>query len=337
MGLTAVLVSFNSRDLLCRAVRSCLGSTTPMRIVVVDNGSTDGSADAVESMSESVQVIRAEENLGFAAATNLGAAAAPLDDDILLVNPDAVLDPDAVEHLSTAAAAEPWRGIYGALVLLEDGSVDPGYAKQLPTLRSLFCFATGLSSLGRGSRLLDPESLIRRVPTGTTSVGMVSGCVVLISAEAWHALRGFDERYFLYAEDADLSSRARSGGFSPSVVPMARAHHVSGGTAATSAIRQQLMLCGRVTYLRHHWPPGRARAGVVLLTLGVGLRALASGALALARRQAVEGRWVESFRQRDRWRDGYLGAGPPPWLAEAAESRQDRGGIEVAATRGDHE
>lgn len=315
MSESAILVSFNSSDLLCRAVESCLNSRREMRIVVVDNGSTDGSPATIRERFPTVEVVETGANLGFAVAVNRGAALAP-GDDLLLVNPDAVLDPSTAEHLAAAAAAEPDRGLYGALIELEDGTIDPGYAKTLPTIWSLCCFATGLSSVARGSRWFDPESITKRVPSEIESVGMVSGCVVLVSAGAWKDLGGFDESYFMYAEDADLCARARALGYDPVVVPDAVARHVSGGTAATGATRQKLLLAGRATYLRRHWSPARARVGLVLLATGVGLRALVStlSRRLPARNRRANDRWSAAWRSRSDWWSGYTQSGPPPWL-----------------------
>ena len=260
---------------------------------------------------------RPATNLGFAAAVNLGAAETP-GADILLVNPDARLAPTAVAELLACAAARPDLGVYGASVLLEDGSTDPGFAKQLPTPWSLFCFATGLSTIARGSRTFDPESLASRPPTEVTSVGMVSGCVVLISAPAWQRLGGFDERFFMYAEDADLSFRAREAGFDPVVVPAAVAHHVSGGTS-TSARRQVLMLAGRTTYIRTHWSPAARTIGLGLLGAGVGLRALGSTLLGARRGQGERNRWVHAWRERASWWAGYAPSRRRSPLVPAAE------------------
>jgi hypothetical protein len=121
---------------------------------------------------------------------------------------------------------------------------------------------------------------------------------MLVEREFFIQLGGFDPTYFMYSEDIDFSARARTAGARPLLDPAAQVVHV-GGASSTSAGQLIGLLRGKVTYLRQHWSGPSAWLGVRLLVLGVGIRA--AGAAALRRR----GEWVEVFRQRRTWRDGW--------------------------------
>ncbi len=299
-----VVVSYNS----ARDLRACLDSLaaaatpdTRLEVVVVDNASTDGSADLVRRHSPSVRVIDAGGNLGFARAVNLGAAAVP-GDHVLLLNPDAVLLPGALEALVTFAEEHPDHGLYGGRVLEEDGSTDPSSCWGDMTVRSLLCFATGLSTAFPRNPVLDPESLGRWQRDDVREVPVVTGCLLLVRRDAWEALGGMDETYWLYGEDADFSLRARQHGLRPVVVPDARIRHVK-GASSPGGTKMSLVLAGRATLIRRRWRPAARAAGLGLLTAGVGLRALLTRA---ARRQNPT--WPAAWETRALWRRGYPGA-----------------------------
>lgn len=297
----AIIVSYNCRDLTIRAVDSCRVTAPDVGVVVVDNASTDGTTAALRERfhgDDDLTVIHSGENLGFGGAVNLGAAAVP-GSNIVLLNPDARVRPGAIQRLIGVLDASSGPVLLGGMVRLPDGRIDPGFAKQLPSVWSLICFATGMSTLLRDSRWLNPESLVGMEMNGPTGVGMVSGCFALVSADAWQELGGFDESYFMYAEDADLSIRASRMGIIPTVVPDAEVIHESGATSP-SGKREILKLHGRSTYLRTHWSRPRRTIGLLLLQMGVGLRALVD----TMRREAASS-WRQAWRARARWRRGY--------------------------------
>jgi GT2 family glycosyltransferase len=299
--LVVVVVSYNTRDLL----RACLASvaretpTVPHEVVVVDNASTDGSADMVAGEFPAVRLIRSDRNRGFARAANAGAAAsrAPW---IVLLNPDTEVHDRALERLLAFGARHPEAGIVGGRTLRPDGALDPGSCWGDMTLWSLTCFATGLSAARRGSRWFDPESLGGWRRDSVRTVDIVTGCLLLTARPTWDALGGFDERFFMYAEDADLSLRARALGYRPLITPDATITHVLAAASGSGARSRTMVLTGKVTLLRKHWPRARSRVGRLLLATGVALRAL--GARALGRRDAP---WPEVWASRRTWRRGW--------------------------------
>ena len=202
--------------------------------VVVDNASADGSAGLVERFAPRVRLVRNAENVGFGRGINQGAAAttAPL---LLIVNPDCRLQEKAFETLANEFGAHPRCAVAGPRVLDPDGAPQGSARGDPDMLTGVF----GRTSAVR--RLLPWLPVSRRnvadeaaTATGSMAVDWVSGACMLIRRDAFAAVGGFDERYFLYWEDADLCRRLRARGYETRYVPSAAAVHVVGTSSRTA-------------------------------------------------------------------------------------------------------
>jgi GT2 family glycosyltransferase len=208
MRLVAVVLSYNGRDDTLAALESLRGIQT----VVVDNGSTDGSADAVAEQFPDVELVRAGVNLGFAGGNNVGVRRA-LDrgaDWVLLVNNDALVEPGLVDALATAAAARPDAGVLACKVLFAESD------------RLWYAGAGFDSILGRSRHagFGDPDA-----PGELGDTGRATGAAMAVSRAAIDAAGLLDEELFLYAEDVEWSLRIREAGFAVVYVPEARVRH----------------------------------------------------------------------------------------------------------------
>lgn len=307
--VTVVVVAYNCAPFLGDCLSSILGGqgTSPRaEIVVVDNASSDDSVGVARSFGHSVRVVRNEENVGFGAAVNQAAATSRAL-YLLLVNPDAVLAPGAIAELVAFADAHEGHGLYGGRAVEPDGTLDPKSCWGLPSLWSMFCFATGLSSVFDSSPLFNPTALPGWGRDTVREVGAISGCLLLARRSAWDALGGFDEDFFLYGEDIDLGARARAAGFRPVVVPTAQVVHAVGGSTPEAAARTILLLRGRATYLRKRWAQPAQLIGLALLQGGVAGRA-AVESLTARRRDVVGRRWRTAWASRRGWVAGYVGS-----------------------------
>jgi len=298
--IAVVIVNYNTKDETAESIASLLATTTtPIEVVVVDNGSHDGSVEALRARFPETTVVDAGANLGFAAGVNRGAQAstAPW---ILLLNPDTVVLDGAVDALRTFSLDHPSYGLYGGRTLRPDGTVDPSSCWGDMTLWSLVSFAAGLSTAFKRSRVFDPESLGSWQRDSVREVPIITGCLLLISRDGWNRLGGMDEQYFLYGEDADFSLRARRAGLRPVIVPDAEIVHAVGGSTSSSGRKMCMVMAGKATVLRKNWPAPQAAVGIALLQAGAATRTL------LAR---VRGRrhttWDEVWRRRRDWRPGY--------------------------------
>ena len=225
MRAVVVIPTFNARDLLADAVASIASQTVPADVVVVDNASTDGTADLFAAGFPRVTVVRNDENLGFGRAVNAGVAAAGDADALVLVNNDAVCAPDFVESL-LARFADPAVGMVAGVLLQGDAPerIDSAGIELDTTLGSWdYLWNQPVGALG-GAR--DP-------------VGPCGGAAAY-RLPVFRELGGFDETLFAYWEDVDLALRFREAGWRCALAVGARALHKHGQTlgAASPAARR---------------------------------------------------------------------------------------------------
>ncbi len=244
-SVSVVVVNFNAGDHLRRCLRSVLefSGDAPVDVVVVDNASIDGSADAAESGFPGVRVIRNDVNVGFATAANRGIQATATR-YVFLLNPDAEVHAGTLAGLVKVAEERPRAGAIGVLVRTPEGEIYPS-ARRTPSL------VTGLGHAFLG--LFDPDNRFTRAYTmadwdrgSEREVDWVSGSAVLLRREALDRVRGFDEGYFMYVEDLDLSTRLRRAGWEIRFSPELEVVHVGG--VSTGRSRRMFLEHGRSAY-----------------------------------------------------------------------------------------
>jgi N-acetylglucosaminyl-diphospho-decaprenol L-rhamnosyltransferase len=302
--VSILLVTYRCRDEALACLRSIDETTAGLdvEVVVLDNASGDGTAERVAAEFPAARLIALRENLGFAGGVNRAAEEAS-GELLLLLNPDMEVHSGAVQALVEFARAHPEHGLVGGRTLDPDGTVNPGSCWGAPSLWSLFCFATLLSTAFKHSRFFDPESLGGWKRDTVREVDIVTGCLLLAPRALWQELGGFDTRFFMYGEDADLSLRARALGYRPAITPDAVVTHEIGVSSATREDKLILLFRGKATLLRKHWRGLRLRLGLLLLQAGVGLRALLA---VLGRRTDPRAAaWRQVWRERREWLAGY--------------------------------
>jgi GT2 family glycosyltransferase len=259
--VAAVLVNYNAGDELRRAVQSIAGELAgqPWEAVVVDNASRDDSARIAEEFAPQVRLIRNASNVGFGRGVNQGiaASAAPL---VLIMNPDCCLAAGAIATLRAALRAQPRCAIAGPRILDPDGAVQ-GSARGDPDMfTGLFGRTTLLRRLlpGIGVSKRNVIDVAEAKAGATLVVDWLSGACMLARREALQEVGGFDERYFLYWEDADLCRRLRGRGWHVRYVPGASAVHQVGHSSRT-ARAASVRAFHRSAYLYYvtHVAPGR--------------------------------------------------------------------------------
>jgi N-acetylglucosaminyl-diphospho-decaprenol L-rhamnosyltransferase len=305
VDVSVVIVTYRCRE----EARECLDTlygwppAVDFETIVLDNASGDGTPELVRRKFPDVCVLELAENVGFARGVNRAAELAQ-GEHLLLLNPDALVHPRAIERLVRFAAAHPGHGLYAGKNLEADGTVNATSVRGLPSLWSLACFATMLSAAFPGSRMFDPESLGRWPRNSIREVGAAIGSFLLVRREAWEALGGFDTRFFMYSEDVDLCLRAANAGWRPVFVPDAVVTHKRGASTGSRADRMALVYRGKATLLRKHWPAGQRELGLLLLWAGVGLRALVATVTG-RRSDSGPGLWRGVWRARRTWIRGY--------------------------------
>lgn len=288
-----VVLSWNGREDTLDCLRSIeAAARDDLGVVCVDNGSEDGSAEAVAGEFPGVTLIQNGRNLGFAGGNNVGIRHA-LDHGarwVVLVNNDAQLATDAIAGFERAAESHPRAGILGGKVFFSDPPDRVWFAGQR------FNALLGYSGRPRGYGRRDGPRYERIVP-----IDRAVGALMAISAEAIEAVGMLDEDLFAYVEDVDWALRARAGGFDVLLAPDARAWHrvsaSSGGEAASThtlyyGVRNTIVVAER------HRPLGRLgtrlRRAFVLATVS-------AHALTRSNRRAA----LDAVRQG--WRDARAG------------------------------
>ena len=268
--VTAVVVSYNTREDLRRCLASLRAhSGIPCRVVVVDNASSDGSADLVEKEFPEARVIRNRENAGFSRANNQGLREAA-GSYAFFLNSDAELTPGALPALVARLDARPRLGAVGPRTLSPDGTVQVSFGPALTLLAEW-----RQRRLVRGVKRRDPAAL--KEATARSGVehepDWLSGSCLLARKEALDAVGGFDEGFFLYEEDVDLCLRLRRAGWGVLFTPDAQVVHHLGRSMQTDPAR------ARLEYHRSHLRFYRKHNGPVLTAA---LRGLIGAGAALA-------------------------------------------------------
>jgi GT2 family glycosyltransferase len=306
--VSVIVVSYNTRDMTIDCLASVFEQTRriPFELIVWDNASRDQSAEAIgERFQDRIKLVAGDSNLGFAVANNRAAELAS-GDYLLLLNPDTVVLDGAIDKLVEFAAAHSDAGIWGGRTVFADGSLNPASCWQKQTPWSLFCQASGLSSMFRRSTLFNPEGLGGWNRNGTRSVDIVTGCFLLIRRDMWMELGGFREEFFMYGEEADLCLRARELGARPIVTSAATIVHYGGASEKVRADKMVRLLKAKRLLIYFHFTELAKKLGEPLLLLWPVTRYLAHSVLAtLGRTSSVAMRdvWREIVRRRKEWFD----------------------------------
>ena len=227
--VSVVIVSYRCAGHLGRCLESLRrnADTVDLEVIVVDNASSDGTAEVARAHPH-VQVIEQASNEGFSRAANLGMARAR-GRAVLVLNPDTVVGDDVLRACVHALWADERIGVISPRIIDGEGNLDPRCHRSFPTAWSALCFATGLD------RVLPWRSAqaytMRYLPDDhEADVDAISGAFMLMRADALHQVGGFDQQFFMYAEDIDLCMRFRAAGWRVVYWPGAKVTHVGGGS-----------------------------------------------------------------------------------------------------------
>jgi N-acetylglucosaminyl-diphospho-decaprenol L-rhamnosyltransferase len=284
---TVVVPTAAGAERLPRLLRSLERQTVSHQTIVVDNGSTDGTAALLAGLPD-VEVIRLGENVGFTRAVNLAAARAD-GDALLMLNDDCVVEPDYVERLT--AALDPAGGVVMAAGVLCDarhpGVIDTA-GMELDETLLVFDYLNGYS--------------VAALATASDPIGP-SGAAAAFDRDAFRAVGGFDEALFAYWEDVDLVLRLRRGGARCALARTARGIHEHSATLGSGSRQKNYLVGFGRGYLLRKWSVASARTvAQVLIQDGV----ICAG-------QALVDRTLSGVRGRlDGWRAAASAEQQPP-------------------------
>lgn len=289
------IVNYNTRELL----RDCLASvvqTRPRQVVVVDNASSDGSAEMVRAEFPNVDLRANQTNPGYGAAANqaIMGCEAPY---VLLLNSDTLLRPGALDALTDYLDRYPRAGVVGPRLVNPDGSLQ----------RSCFPFPTPLDTfivLSNLYKLIQRTPLLREAYLRTWShnsprvVPWVLGAALAFRREAFEAVGGFEEAYIMYSEEVDLCYRLKAAGWETHYAPVTDVTHIRG---ASTSQRRVAMEIRRVTstrqFYRRHFSRSQSMQYSLIMATAMRLKVARDQArLRLTRNQQERSRLFEDLQ-----------------------------------------
>jgi N-acetylglucosaminyl-diphospho-decaprenol L-rhamnosyltransferase len=290
--VAVAVVSWNTRELL----RGCLESLRPdadaglAEVWVVDNASSDGSAEMVRSAFRWARLLALDENVGFGPAVNRVAAQTDAA-WIAPANADVAVEPGALRALVQAGERDPVAGAVAPQLILPDGATQHS-VYRFPTVPFTAAFNAGLYRVSRGAR----EAMLLEGmwdPSRPRVVDWAIAALIVVRRAAWEAAGGFDEGQWMYAEDLDLGWRLAQAGWHTRYEPAARVRHHASAATKQAWGDERTARWQRATYewMLRRRGVARTRAAAALNVGG----ALARAAL-LPRARRANLRWARLHR-----------------------------------------
>jgi GT2 family glycosyltransferase len=249
LDISIIIVNWNTKELLLNCLRSIYRTIHGIcfEIWLVDNASTDGSVESVQSLHPDLYVIKNKKNLGFAAANNL-AFRKMNGRYALLLNTDTVLAEDAVKRLYDFMEATPQAAISCGQLLNQDDSKQNSIA-NFPSLFSLLCNETLL-------RILFPKRFPskRQVYVSPVEIDSCIGACMMVRKQAIDDVGLFDERFFFFFEETDWALRMKRAGWRAYFVPEANIFHYQGQSVGHGIVSRRIFHTSRYAYFRK-WHP----------------------------------------------------------------------------------
>lgn len=305
--VSVMLVNWNTREMTLDCLRSVFAQTTetPFEVICVDNGSHDGSAEAIAREFPQVVLMAEKDNHGFALATNISVERAR-GKYVLLLNTDTLVLDHAIDRLVAFAERVPEARIWGGRTLFDDRTLNPTSCWGRITPWSVTCMATGLANLFKSSALLNPEGYGGWDRGSEREVDIVQGSFLLIEKTFWDELGGFDRAFFMYGEEADLCARAAQIGARPRMTPEATIVHFGGRSTKLFANKIVYVLGSRIGLIQRHFPVLWRPYGRFMSLFWVGWRALVYSMLARGSKRYAEQaeQWSLAWQRRAIWRNG---------------------------------
>ena len=243
--LVIVIVNYNTREDLARCLETIPEASTGLicQTIVVDNASSDGSAEMARTRYPWATVIEADHNGGYAYANNIGLRAAVFREGedqpryALLLNPDTLLPPAALTQMVRLMDSHPDVGVSGPKLVRQDGSLDKACRRSFPTPAVSFFRIVGLSKLFPKSRVFGRYNLTFLDENEQAEVDAVVGAFMLMRGEALAQAGLLDEAFFMYGEDIDLCYRIKQHGWRIMYYPQVTVVHVKGASSRKASDR----------------------------------------------------------------------------------------------------
>ena len=238
LDLSIIIVNHNTKELLRNCLQSIYKAHRPpkgLEIIVVDNGSSDGSPSVVEDQFKDVILVRSKKNLGFAAGNNLGTKKAT-GKYLLFLNSDTVLKKYSLVKPLKYIKNHPKVGAITIKLILASGQIDIDNHRGYPTPWSAFCHFFGVSKLFPQSKTFNSYHLGLQGFNRVHTIPVSAGSFLIVKSKLFNTIGRWDEAYYFYGEDIDLCYRINQSGHKIIYYPLVSAIHLKG---ATSGLRSE--------------------------------------------------------------------------------------------------
>ncbi len=260
IDISIVIVAWNAKPYLelCLASLRAAPPRRGIEILVVDNASSDGTSEMIESRYPEVKLIKSAENLGFSKGNNVAIRQAQ-GRYVALVNPDIILFPNCLDALADFLDENPRVGDVGPRVLNPDKSLQSS-CRRFPTLWNNFCSAFGLATKFKNSKFFAGEHMFYFPHDRTLAVDVIVGCFSMIRRETFEEVGLLDEGLWMYGDDVDWCRRARNKGWQVMFYPGAECIHDKGKTTAPYPVR---FAVAQQRSILHYWKKHHSFFGVL--------------------------------------------------------------------------
>lgn len=229
--ISVIIVSYNSEDFIEKCVSSILRNLPKDgEVIVLDNASVDKTVDQLRKFAPKIKLIKSSENLGFSKGNNKAAKEAK-GEYLFFLNPDTEVNKSIFDELVNFYESTPNAGIIGPKLIMADGKIQPS-VKKLPTI--LGAIEEYIFSIKNAYNQYVPDG------KGSVEVEMIYGAAILIRRDLFEELKGFNEKFFLYYEDADLCKRIRELGKKIYYYPKVSLKHLVGATKSENKYQENL-------------------------------------------------------------------------------------------------
>lgn len=253
--VSVIIVSWNVRDIVNECIRSIIDqSNCALEIIVIDNDSSDGSADLIADTYPHVRLIRNSQNLGFAAANNQGLEIAN-GRFVLLLNPDTIVWDGAIDKMLSWAETQESLGCAGCQIYESETEIQRTSFKD-PSPYILFLVASGIHRFWRFWKPLGEPEYSWWDRTSEREVDVISGMFMLVPRKVVDEIGPMDPAFFVYSEEADWCRRIRNAGYRCIYTPIAKVLHCDGGNKSTYQIRTKMYVQlqkSQLIYVKKHY------------------------------------------------------------------------------------
>jgi len=236
MALSIIIVSFNTKKYLRNCLDSLYRDNVNTEVIVVDNGSSDGSQNMVKSFFPQVKLIQNKKNFGFGKANNIGVANS-CGEIIFFLNSDTIVPKGILKKIIKFFQKYPRAGVMAPLVKLPSGEIQP------------YSFGEDTSLFG----LIRDKFLKAKFEAKTQKVDWVTGAALCCRRNVFNQISGFDENFFMYFEDNDLCVRARKLGFPVYLYSGAEIIHFGGKSIESSHLRSDVYFKSQEYFFKKHY------------------------------------------------------------------------------------